>query len=651
MSDEARRAFENVTTSARAEISALPPRDIDVFMLRLERYWQDLFDGLTPPYADREDFELFLEQLVRLLARNYAARPEELKILDLERGLVPGWFQNERRIGYVFYVDRFAGTLAGVREHLDYLRESGVNYVHLMPLLKPRPSPNDGGYAVEDYRRVDPRLGTMEDLEALCATLRSEGASVCLDLVLNHCAREHEWAVRARAGDPEYIEMFHTFPDRTLPDEYEKTLPEVLPETAPGNFTYEKDVDRWVWTSFNEYQWDLNWANPRVFLELTDVLLYLANRGVEVFRLDAVAFMWKRLGTDCQNQPEAHDLLQALRACSRIAAPAVVHKAEAIVSPDNLIHYLGTHGRYGKESDLAYNNSLMVHYWSSLASRDTSLMTRVLMDFPEKPANTAWGTYVRCHDDIGWAVTEEDAAQAGLDSPAHRAFLSDYYSGEFPGSPARGQVYQPNLASGDRRVSGTMASLCGLEAALESGDALLIEMSVRRILLGHALIFGYGGLPLIYMGDEICLPNDFSYLRDPAKQNDNRWMHRPPMDWERARRRMEPGAVEERVFSGIQSLIQARKNTPHLHAATATHVLDPYNDRIFAFVRPHPLGPLVAVHNFTEHEQHFSAELPRSQGVYNLYDKTSERPVKIQGGDIVRLGPYEALWLIDSPKG
>lgn len=649
MTPEARAAFESCSGSAREEISALPRRDADVFVLRLERYWQDLYDGLLPPYGAREDFGASLERLVRLLARNYAARPEPLKLLDLERNLGPGWFQNEHRVGYVFYTDRFAGTLRGVHDRLDYLRELGANYLHLMPLLDPRPGPNDGGYAVRDYRAVDPRLGTMDDLEELCAALRSEGVSVCLDLVLNHCAREHEWAARARAGEREYAEMFHTFPDRTLPDEYERTLPEVLPQTAPGNFTYVEEMGRWVWTTFSDYQWDLNWSNPRVFLEMADVLLYLANRGVEVFRLDAVAFMWKRLGTDCQNQPEAHDLLQALRACSRIAAPSVIHKAEAIVSPDHLIHYLGTHSRYGKESDLAYHNSLMVQYWSSLASRDTRLMTHVLTNFPEKPANTAWGTYVRGHDDIGWAITEEDAAHVGIDGAAHRAFLSDYYSGEFTGSHARGEVYQQNPLTNDRRISGTLASLAGLEMALETGDEVLLEMSVRRILLGHALILGYGGVPLIYMGDEIGLLNDHSYLEDPATRDDNRWMHRPPMDWKKADRRREPGAVESRIFEGVRALIEARKRTPHLHAATPTHVLDPYDPHLFAFVRPHPLGPLVAVHNFTEDERYFSADLPRSQGVQDFHDRITGRPLPVGPDDTIRLEPYEAVWVFDRP--
>ncbi|HEX2729939.1 MAG TPA: hypothetical protein VHM16_09285, partial [Rubrobacteraceae bacterium] len=263
------------------------------------------------------------------------------------------------------------------------------------------------------------------------------------------------------------------------------------------------------------------------------------------------------------------------------------------------------------------------------------------------PANTAWGTYVRCHDDIGWAITEEDAGRVGLDGPAHRAFLSDYYSGQFSGSPARGAVYQLNPQTGDRRISGTLASLAGLEAALASGDPLLTEMSIRRILLAHAVILGYGGVPLVYMGDETGLLNDFSYLQDPSRKDDNRWMHRPLMDWERAERRREPGTVEERIFGGIRALVEARKRTPHLHAATPTQILDPYDNRVFAFVRPHPLGPLVAVHNFTEHDQHFHGGLPRSQGVYNFYDRISQRPLNIGEGDLVRLGPYEAVWITD----
>lgn len=648
MSPRAREAYERALPLAREELSGLPPRDAQIFILRLERYWQDLWDGLTPPYGEREDLSGFLERLVRLLAARYAARPEELKTLDLERGLTPDWFQKPSTVGYVFYVDRFAGTLAGVHEHLDYLWELGANYIHLMPLLETRPGPNDGGYAVSDYRSVAPELGTIEDLRGLCAAFRKRNMSACTDLVLNHCAREHEWAVRARRGEEEYLRMFHTFPDRAAPDEYERYLPEVFPESAPGNFTYDEELGRWVWTTFNEYQWDLDWSEPRVFLEMIDVVLYLANVGVEVFRLDAVAFMWKRPGTDSQNQPEVHDLLQALRACARIAAPTVIYKAEAIVSPDDLIHYLGTHSRHGKVSDLAYHNSLMVQFWSSLASRDTTLMTHVLREFPQKPANTAWGLYARCHDDIGWAITEEDAAAAGLDGPAHRAFLSDYYSGEFPGSHARGEVFQHNPETGDRRISGTLASLAGLELALEEDDPALLAMSIRRILMGHALILGYGGVPLIYMGDELGLPNDTSYLKNSDRREDNRWAHRPPMDWEKAARRGEPGTVESRIFDGLRRLVERRGTIPHLHAAIPTWVLDPHQPHLFAFTRPHPLGTLLAVHNFSEHEQWLDAELVRSQGIYNPYDNLREGPLWLVR-DALHLAPYGSLWITDGP--
>ncbi|TCJ20208.1 alpha-amylase [Rubrobacter taiwanensis] len=642
MTPEARAAFERAAGFARSGLAELPRRDAQIFLLRLERYWQDLYDGLIPPYGEREAFDTLLEQLVRLLAGRYAARPEELKVLDLERTLTPDWFQRETQVGYVFYVDRFAGDLRGVEERLAYLEELGISYVHLMPLLKTRPGENDGGYAVADYRAVEPRLGTLDDLERLCRRFRERGISACTDLVLNHCAAEHEWAVRARRGEEEYRDMFYIFPDRTLPDAYERTLPEVFPQTSPGNFTRIEETGEWVWTTFHSFQWDLNWANPRVFLEMLDILLELANRGVEILRLDAVAFMWKRPGTDCQNQPEVHALLQALRACARIAAPAVIFKAEAIVGPDDLIHYLGTRSHYGKVSDLAYHNSLMVHYWSSLASRDTRLMTHTLGEFPEKPPATAWATYLRCHDDIGWAITEEDAAAVGLDGFAHRSFLSDYYSGRFPGSHARGAVFQPDPETADRRISGTLASLNGLELALETEDPLLLEMSLRRILLGYALIFGYDGIPLIYMGDEIGLLNDYTYKH----RGDNRWMHRPFMDWEKAERRNAPGSVEQRLFGGIRRLIEARKRTPHLHAATPARVVDSGNPHLFAYTRPHPLGTLLAVHNFTEAPQSFGDGLARRFGIRTPFDRIELRPPEASG-DTFRLGPYQSVWITD----
>jgi amylosucrase len=508
-------------------------------------------------------------------------------------------------------VDRFAGTLAGVRERLPYLRELGVNYLHLMPLLAARPAPNDGGYAVADYGAVEPALGTMDDLRTLAADLHAHGMALCVDVVLNHTAREHAWA-RDR---PAY---YRTFPDRSEPDEYERTLPEVFPDIAPGNFSWVPELGRWVWTTFNEYQWDLDYTNPEVFVAMAQVVLDLADVGVDVLRLDAVPFLWKRKGTDCQNQPEVHQILQALRAVGRIAAPAVAFKAEAIVSPAQLVSYLGTGRHEGKECDLAYNNVLMALLWSSLASGRVALMTHVLEGMPAVPPGAGWVTYVRCHDDIGWAITPEDAAAVGEDAHLHRRFLSDFYAGDHPGSFARGARFQPDEATGEARTSGTTASLAGLASA--GDDELARELAIRRVLLLHAVAFAHGGLPLIYMGDELGLLNDPAWAEDEHQREDNRWMHRPPMDWAAAERRHVPGTVEKAIWDGLQELIAARRSTRATHAYGTGQPLWTGNDHVYGLLRSYAGERLLVLANFSADEQRVRAGILDEEVVLAPYD-------------------------------
>ena len=604
---------------ARGELEGMPQRDIELFEVRLALWWDDLESAWIRVYAAHPDGSDALARLIRQLACRYRERPDALKLLDLRRSLQPDWFQRPEMIGYVCYADRFAGSLRGVEEHLDYLAELEVRYLHLMPLLRTRPGETDGGYAVADYRRVEPALGTVADLEHLCDRLRERGISLCIDLVLNHTAAEHPWAIAAAAGDAAASAMYYIYPDRRQPNRWERTLPDTFPETAPGNFTQLPD-GRWVWTTFNSYQWDLNWSNPAVFLEMIDVVLDLAARGVEVFRLDAVAFMWKRLGTNCQNQPEAFDLLQALRAAARIAAPAVVFKAEAIVGPADLVRYLGVGRHYGRVADMAYHNSLMVQFWSALATRDTRLATNVLGQLPRKPPTTAWATYIRCHDDIGWAVTDEAAAAVGWTGPAHREFLSEFFAGRFPGSFARGEVFQYEPATRDSRISGTFASLAGLEAALEAGDPALVTAAIERIRLGHALILAWDGIPLLYMGDEIGLRNDWSYRQDPDHSADNRWLHRPRMDWAAAARRRMRSTVEGRIYGDLRHLIRVRGSTPQLHAATPLDVVDAGDAALLVFRRDHPLGALISVSNVADEPRRLPRDRVPPVGVGPLVD-------------------------------
>ncbi len=636
--------------TARGDVAGSAAFNARIFAMRMERSRADLFGMLERIYGGRPDYERFCKALTKLLANSWGERPDELKWLDLKRDLEPDWFQRPDMAGYVFYVDRFAGDLKHIADRLDYLQELGITYVHLMPCLRPRPGDSDGGYSVMDYRAIDPALGTMDELEALGGLLRGRGISLCIDLVLNHTAKEHAWAEKAKKGSAKYQDYYLMFDDDRLPKQYEETLVEVFPDNAPGSFTFYPGIGatgKWVWTTFNEHQWDLNWANPDIFLEMAGVMLFLANKGVDVLRFDAVAFMWKRMGTRCQSEPEVHMLLHALRAVSRIAAPAVIHLEEAIVSPAEMIPYLGLGEHYGREGNLAYHNSLMVQFWSALASRETRMMTHVLKaHFPPELDNATYATYIRCHDDIGWAVTDEDASAVGRDGFLHRAFLSDFYEGVFPGSFSRGLLFQVNPATGDKRISGTSASLAGLERAEQEGEQIAIERAIDRILLGHALIASFGGIPLIYMGDEIALLNDYGYRDEPAHAHDSRWVHRPRMDWDRVSDAMaeDSKAPAALVWRGVKAILERRRAMPEFHAANPTLVLDTGQDGLFAFVRKAPTNAVVCIYNFKEFWAALDAGWATAQGVTQFTDGLSGNPVGLHDGRIL-LPPYARLWL------
>ena len=612
------------------------PQSADV-LARWDRWGGDLLAGLAEVYPQPR----VAERIVDLLASGHRDRSTTLRERDRDRVLSPDWFLRPDAVGYACYTERFGGTLNGIAERIDYLRELGITYLHLMPLLAPRPGENDGGYAVMDYGRVRPDLGTMDDLAALTAALHESGISLTLDLVLNHVAAEHAWAVAARAGDPKYREYFRVFADRELPDQYERSLPEVFPDFAPGNFTWDDDLGSWVWTTFNSWQWDLNWANPDVLCEFLAIILDLANRGADCLRLDAIAFLWKRMGTDCQNQPEVHAITQVLRAAARIAAPSLVFKAEAIVAPDQLVAYLGRGRHAGRVSDLAYHNSLMVQIWSALAARDARLMAVALSRFPDIPTTTGWGTYLRCHDDIGWAVDDADCATIGWNGPAHRRFLSDFYIGAHPASFAEGMAFQENPATGDRRISGTAASLAGLGTARGLGQR---RTAIDRLLLGYAMVFGFGGLPLIYMGDELALRNDEDYHHVPEHADDNRWLHRPAMPWDVAEVRHDEHTDVGRAWAGIRRLVSVRASLDALHGSVRTHVVATSHPAVVLFVRHHPAGDLVQVYNVSES----SVWLPEweigQHGAGLTYDRLTDRQIAVVDGHLV-VGPYMALWL------
>ncbi len=566
----------------------------EVFLARAARRAPDLHEALGLLYGDRAD--ALCARVLDVALEAAAARPGELALLDHRREIDPEWFQRETQQGYVAYTDRLAGTLAALPERLEHLGELGVTYLHLMPLLRPREGENDGGYAVADFRDVDPRLGTLADLRAVATELRGRGISLCLDLVLNHTAREHTWAQGWLAGDPAFADFYTAYPDRTVPDAFDATIASVFPDRAPGSFSWVPEAlggtGGWVWTTFWPYQWDLRWANPEVFLAVLREVLFVAEQGVEVFRMDAVPFLHKRLGGNGQNEPEAHAILQALHAAVTTAAPAAVFLAEAIVAPDDLVAYLGAHTRDGRprfrpECELAYHNQLMVLLWSSLATADALLARRALTRMAPIPPSTSWVTYSRCHDDIGWAVSDQDAAAVGVDAASHRRFLNEFYSGTFPGSFARGALFQENPETGDARISGSAAALCGIHSASTPDELAAAE---RRLALLTAVVHGWGGLPLVYSGDELAQDNDTGYLDDPALAADNRWMHRPFLDDDALALRHDPSTVPGRTFTWTRHVTRARKGVSALRAGLPTTVLDVDDTRVLAWSREDPRG-------------------------------------------------------------
>ncbi|MDA3834648.1 MAG: alpha-amylase family protein [Spirochaetales bacterium] len=526
-----------------------------VFSSRLDAYFDDLFTYLKILYGDRDDFLYFLEDLLSDIWVGFLERPEELVVRDQEHNSESQWFTSNEIVGGVCYVDLFAGDIKKLIDKLDYIEEIGINFLHLMPMFQVPEHESDGGYAVSSYRDLDSKLGSMEDLRLLAKRMHERGISLVVDFILNHTSDQHIWAERAKEGDTYYRNFYYIFPDRMESDEYQQHLRDIFPEVRKGSFTYSNELGAWVWTTFNSFQWDLNYHNHQVFRAMAKEMVFLANVGVDVFRYDAIAFIWKKKGTRCESLPEAHTLVRAFRALARIAAPAVVFKSEAIVHPDEVLTYVDH-----DECELSYNPLLMATSWEALATRDPRLLAKSIETKYKLNFGCAWVNYVRCHDDIGWTFDDRDAWSLGINPQGHRSFLNSYFIGKFPGSFSRGLPFQENKISGDCRVSGTCASLAGLEKGILQQDFTELEFAANRMELLYGLAFTLGGIPLIYLGDELGPCNDYFFLEKRGKAHDSRWVHRVPFDEQAYNRRTEDETMEQKFYFLMRRLVDIRKS-------------------------------------------------------------------------------------------
>ena len=595
--------LNDILNGLKTEISE---QDLRHFYTRLGANFYGMHSLFHRLYGHRVDFEQHAQHLVETMARQYINRSDKLKKLDIEREKDYNWFLSQQWVGMALYSNGFAGDLKGMRERLSYFQELGVNLIHIMPVMCCPEEMSDGGYAVSDFRDIDSRVGSLQDLKVLANEMQDRDILLVLDVVLNHTSDQHQWAQKARAGNTTYQNYYYTFKTRNVPDKFEQNMPEVFPETSPGNFTWDEEMGRWVMTVFNDYQWDLNYSNPAVFIEMLDVILYWANQGADILRLDAVAFLWKKIGSVCQNEREAHLILQLLKDCCQVTAPGVLFIAEAIVAPVEVIKYFGEDAVIAKECEIAYNATFMALLWDAVATKNTNLLNQGIKSLPVKLERATWLNYVRCHDDIGLGFDDRDIELVDYEPASHRKFLIDYYTGRFDDSHARGLPFGENKKTGDARISGALASLVGLQYALETADPIATENAIKMILLLHSMVLSFGGLPLLYYGDEIGTLNNESYLVDPNKQDDTRWMHRPTIDWEKAELRNTPGTVEYEIFSALKRMIAVRKEIEAFADYNNRELIDMKNPHLFAFERYNvgkPSERVLVVANFDSEPQ------------------------------------------------
>ena len=570
-----------------------------------ERFYNklnDLTDLFHLLYEHHSQRDAQWENLIETIVRNYKERTLALKKEDQQKAKKDKWFLSQSITGMSLYVDRFCGHLSNMPEKLEYLKDLGISLIHLMPIFESPENESDGGYAVSDFRKVDKRYGKLSDLKKLIKEMKLNNMQLMLDIVLNHTSHHHTWAKEARNQHPVYKDYYYMFDDRHMPDIFDREMPDIFPESAPGNFTYVPECDKWVMSVFHNYQWDLNFRNPAVLVDMLDNIYFYANLGVDVLRIDAPAFIWKQEGTKCQNLPNAHRILALIKLCVEISTPGMALLGEAIVAPKEIMKYFGTGHYYGRECDFAYQATHMALQWDMLATGDVRVMLAAQHELLQKPYGTSWITYTRCHDDIGLGYDDEMIRHAGFDPYQHRKFLQDFYSGNHPYSTATGALFSSNPKTGDARISGSLASLCGLEKAINEKNDTGIQTAINKILLMQAHSFFLGGVPMIFFGDEVGYTNNYDYLQDPGKSYDNRWMHRPVIDWKKNALAYKKKTTEQQIFSGTKKLIEIRNQFDVFADQNNLVWLTPHNIHVAGYLRHSAKSNFFCVFNFSNEE-------------------------------------------------
>ncbi len=604
-------------------------KEEEIYEARFQKHIDELKWLYMELYDDQEHFD----ELCASMKQFYDTRKKGLKASDLTREADPDWYKGSDILGMMMYTKMFGGNLKGVKKHLDYLKECGINYLHLMPLMESPKDRSDGGYAVADFRKVQPELGTIRDLESLASECRKQGISICLDFVMNHTSEDHEWAKRARAGEKEYQDRYFFYDNWDIPSQFEKTVPQVFPTTAPGNFTWLPEIEKVVMTTFYPYQWDLNYANPVVFNEMMYNFLYFANLGIDIIRIDAVPYIWKELGTSCRNLQKVHTIVRMMRMIGEIVCPGILLLGEVVMEPEKVVPYFGTPEK--PECHMLYNVTTMATIWNTVATKDTRLLEKQLDSVYHLPGEYTFLNYLRCHDDIGWGLDYDSLGGWGMDQVAHKQFLNDFFTGKYKESFSRGVLYNDDPVSRDARFCGTTASMCGIEEALEKQDEGKMDQAIRLDLMLHGFMLQQSGIPVIYSGDEVGALNDNHYKEDPEKAEDSRYIHRGQFDWKLTEKIQQEGTVQNRIFYGLRRMEEIRMGHEVFSSDVLARTMDMEDDSILGILRTGETEEMLGVYNFSDDPKKVSLQETWTD---LLNDETYDTELSLK--------PYDFRWMI-----
>ena len=604
-------------------------KEEEIYEARFQKHIDELKWLYMELYDDQEHFD----ELCASMKQFYDTRKKGLKASDLTREADPNWYKGSDILGMMMYTKMFGGNLKGVKKHLDYLKECGIYYLHLMPLMESPKDRSDGGYAVADFRKVQPELGTIRDLESLASECRKQGISICLDFVMNHTSEDHEWAKRARAGEKEYQDRYFFYDNWDIPSQFEKTVPQVFPTTAPGNFTWLPEIEKVVMTTFYPYQWDLNYANPVVFNEMMYNFLYFANLGIDIIRIDAVPYIWKELGTSCRNLQKVHTIVRMMRMIGEIVCPGILLLGEVVMEPEKVVPYFGTPEK--PECHMLYNVTTMATIWNTVATKDTRLLEKQLDSVYHLPGEYTFLNYLRCHDDIGWGLDYDSLGGWGMDQVAHKQFLNDFFTGKYKESFSRGVLYNDDPVSRDARFCGTTASMCGIEEALEKQDEGKMDQAIRLDLMLHGFMLQQSGIPVIYSGDEVGALNDNHYKEDPEKAEDSRYIHRGQFDWKLTEKIQQEGTVQNRIFYGLRRMEEIRMEHEVFSSDALARTMDMEDDSILGILRTGETEEMLGVYNFSDAPKKVSLQETWTD---LLNDETYDTELSLK--------PYDFRWMI-----